>query len=140
MLSRETAELQAVGRARDHDFDALLGRLSDRHRRIEQFLCVLLRVARSRAHGAIPSDAARGARRRFAHAAPGRTADGEERSSRRMKAAANAEGWARDAIERLAGDHGRADPLHKRIDALIDDRARGGSPPFERAARARLAP
>ena len=129
--------LNILGRTPDHGFGEPLGLLTDCHRRIEMFLDVLLRVA-----GEYPdrplderaAEAVQTARRYFLHAAPRHTADEEESLFPRLKAAAEARGEHCLAIERLEGDHQRADGMHARVDELLDTWLRGGTLPPAQAS------
>lgn len=114
--------IQINARAHDHGFDEPLGLLTDCHRRIERFLAVLVRVARESNDRALSADAANAvetAKRYFAEAAPRHTADEEESLFPRMKAAAHARARSCEAIDRLESEHGEADVLHARVDALL---------------------
>lgn len=128
--------LQILGRTPDHDFDEPLGLLSDCHRRVERFLDLLIRIARDYAGRPLTPDAAdalRTAQRYFADAAPKHTADEEESLFPRMQAAAKAQGQRCHAIDRLEGDHARAQPLHARVDALLTDYLRDNTLPPDRS-------
>jgi hemerythrin-like domain-containing protein len=114
--------LLKIGGQADHGFDEPLGLLSDCHRRIEFFLHALLRVSRDE-RGRELSDGGRRALERalayFATAAPRHTADEEEslfpvlRASDRLEAAD-----VTSVVERLEGDHRRADEAHATVHRL----------------------
>jgi hemerythrin-like domain-containing protein len=113
--------LEIGGRA-DHGFDEPLGLLSDCHRRIEWFLDALLRVSRGE-RGRPLSDAGRRAMEQaltyFAAAAPRHTADEEESLFPRLRASGSEEATAVLVIvERLEGEHRRADAAHAAVSRL----------------------
>lgn len=113
--------LLKIGQRSDHGFDQPLGLLSDCHRRIEQFLQVLLTLA---GHAAAPlTDAQRRqletALTYFATAAPRHTADEEESLFPRLKETADpAAAQALELLDRLQRDHIEADHRHRSVDAL----------------------
>lgn len=111
-----------LGARPEHGFDQPLGLLTDCHRRIEQFLGVLLRVAGD-AQGKALSPAQRQAMETALHyfesAAPRHTADEECSLFPRMRASADPR--AREAlarIEALEADHVQANAAHQEVDAL----------------------
>lgn len=129
--------LNILGRGPDHDFNEPLGLLSDCHRRIESFLGVLLHVARERAGGALvpdSTDALRKAQRYFVHAAPRHTADEEESLFPRIREALPTDAGSLAYLERLHGDHERADQLHAQVDGLLSPWLDDGVLPGERAS------
>jgi len=111
-----------IGKKNESDYSNPLGLLSDCHRRIEQFLEVLIKVA-SRARGAELNEdqqqALEVALRYFREAAPKHTRDEEESLFPRMLASSDER--ARPAISLLEGlhaDHELADSGHAEVDAL----------------------
>lgn len=128
IVFRMCASLSILGRGPDHDFDEPLGLLTDCHRRIETFLVVLLRVTqdvKGRPLDTPHAEALRRAKAYFAHAAPRHTADEEDSLFPRVRAALAGDGSAGQHAEafadldRLHGDHARADSLHARVDELL---------------------
>lgn len=128
IVFRMCASLSILGRGPDHDFDEPLGLLTDCHRRIESFLGVLARVTREvkgRPLDAPHAEALRKAKAYFTHAAPRHTADEEDSLFPRVRAALAGDGNAGQHAEafadldRLHGDHARADSLHARVDELL---------------------
>ena len=110
-----------IGARPDHDFQRPLGLLSDCHRRIEQFLAVL--VALAGAGRLSLDDSGRrdldGALRYFASAAPTHTADEEESLFPRLRASRDAEAArALETIARLERDHQEAAKHHAEVDRL----------------------
>lgn len=111
-----------IGKKVESDFSNPLGLLSDCHRRIEQFLGVLIKVT-SQARGASLNEDQRNglqvALRYFREAAPKHTRDEEESLFPRMMASSDER--ARSAMSLLAelhGDHERADAAHAEVEAL----------------------
>lgn len=111
-----------IGGQADHGFDEPLGLLSDCHRRIEFFLDVLLRVSRQERGHDLSTDGRRALERAleyFATAAPRHTADEEEslfpllRRQERPEAAE-----VMSVVDRLEGDHRRADAGHAAVHRL----------------------
>lgn len=135
IVFRMCATLSILGRGPDHDFDEPLGLLTDCHRRIESFLGVLLRVTqevKGRPLDVPHAEALRKAQAYFAHAAPRHTADEEGSLFPRVRAALAGDGNAGQRAEaiadldRLHGDHARADSLHARVDELLTAWLRDG--------------
>lgn len=106
-----------IGAKAESNFSDPIGLLTDCHRRIEQFLHVLVLVA-SEARGADLSHEQRTALdtalRYFREAAPKHTADEEETLFPRLRAA----GQALSELDGLHDDHGRADRAHAEVDRL----------------------
>jgi hemerythrin-like domain-containing protein len=114
--------LLKIGGQADHGFDEPLGLLSDCHRRIEFFLDLLLRVSRE-ARGRELTDEERRALERalayFATAAPRHTADEEETLFPVLRRCGRPEAAeVMSVVERLEGDHRRADAGHAVVDRL----------------------
>ena len=114
--------LVKIGQSADHGFDKPLGLLSDCHRRIEQFLGVLITITEAHNGGELP-DADRRALERalqyFSSAAPRHSADEEESLFPRLRACGAQEARAAmDAVDRLEADHRVADEHHKAVDTL----------------------
>lgn len=113
-----------LGVRADHSFDQPLGLLSDCHRRIENFLEMLIRVLDQSNQASAPlSDEQRraleAALRYFAVAAPRHTQDEEQSLFPRMRASSGAS--AAQAFERLDAlehDHREADAAHAAVDRL----------------------
>ena len=111
-----------IGRQADHGFDEPLGLLSDCHRRIEWFLRALLSVSREE-KGREPSPAARQALEQalayFRTAAPRHTADEENSLFPLLRASADeAAGPVMAVVDRLEGDHRRAEAGHATVERL----------------------
>ena len=112
----------AIGKKNESDYSNPLGLLSDCHRRIEQFLEVLIKVV-SQAPGAELNEDQRQALevalRYFREAAPKHTQDEEESLFPRMLASSDER--ARSAIsllDELHADHALADAVHAEVEAL----------------------
>ena len=113
-----------LGVRADHSFDQPLGLLSDCHRRIENFLEMLIRVLDQSNNGRAPlSDEQRRALeaslKYFAVAAPRHTQDEEQSLFPRMRASNDAQ--ASQAFERLDAlehDHREADAAHAAVDRI----------------------
>lgn len=111
-----------IGKKVESDYSNPLGLLSDCHRRIEQFLGVLIKVT-SQARGARLSEDQRNglevAIRYFREAAPKHTRDEEESLFPRMMASYDARAWsAISLLNELNADHVRADADHAEVDVL----------------------
>jgi len=111
-----------IGKKIESDYSNPLGLLSDCHRRIEQFLAVLINVA-SQARGAeLNEDQRNGlevALKYFREAAPKHTRDEEESLFPRMLESSDERArTALSLLDELHGDHELADAVHKEIDAL----------------------
>lgn len=109
-----------IGQKRQAGFDDPLGMLSDCHRRIENFLAALLKLARQRSGAELdPRERAslENALEYFRNSGPKHTADEEESLFPRMRACGGASG-ALAAIEALESDHDTADKAHAEVDAL----------------------
>lgn len=111
-----------IGKKPDRDYSNPLGLLSDCHRRIEQFLGVLIEVT-SQARGAELSEDQRNgleaALKYFREATPKHTSDEEESLFPRMLESSDER--ARSAISRLDelhADHEIADAAHAEVEAL----------------------
>jgi hemerythrin-like domain-containing protein len=111
-----------IGQPTDHGFDSPLGLLSDCHRRIEQFLSVLVTIADVRGGGELPAEdrrALEGALHYFQAAAPRHTADEEESLFPRLRASGDAgAAGALDALRRLESDHKIAEDHHDMVECL----------------------
>jgi hemerythrin-like domain-containing protein len=114
--------LVKIGQRADHGFDEPLGLLSDCHRRIEQFLSVLIVIANRRRGGALPPEdqrALEGALHYFATAAPRHSADEEDSLFPRLRSSGDAcASAALEALDRLEADHHVATTHHGAVDAL----------------------
>lgn len=111
-----------LGAKTEHDFDQPLGLLSDCHRRIENFLGVLLRVAAIGSDQPLTQqqrDALTVALRYFDSAAPRHTADEEESLFPRMRQLDDPRvRQAMAKLDDLEADHQRADAAHKEVDTI----------------------
>ena len=111
-----------IGKKVESDFSNPLGLLSDCHRRIEQFLGVLIKVAANARGAELNEDQRNGleaALRYFREAGPKHTRDEEESLFPRMLASSDQR--ARSAIsvlEALHADHELADAAHAEVEAL----------------------
>lgn len=103
----------------DHGFDQPLGLLTDCHRRIEQFLGVLLTLARTRRGVALSDDeraAAERALQYFQAAAPRHTADEEASLFPRLRGCSGPEAeGARRTLAELEADHRVAEQWHAAV-------------------------
>ena len=112
-----------IGRQPDHDFDEPLGLLSDCHRRIEQFLEVLVAVDAQAAGGRLNADQRRALEaslRYFAVAAPKHTADEEVSLFPRLRATGDpAAAEALALLDRLEHDHDDAEAHHGAVERLV---------------------
>jgi hemerythrin-like domain-containing protein len=111
-----------IGKKVESDYSNPLGLLSDCHRRIEQFLGVLIKVT-SQARGAeLNEDQRNGlevALRYFREAAPKHTRDEEESLFPRMLASSDERGRsAISLLDELNADHLHADAVHAEVEAL----------------------
>jgi hemerythrin-like domain-containing protein len=111
-----------IGKKVESDYSNPLGLLSDCHRRIEQFLGVLIKVI-SQARGASLNEDQRNglevALRYFREAAPKHTRDEEESLFPRMLASSDERGrLAISLLDELNADHLRADAVHAEVEAL----------------------
>jgi hemerythrin-like domain-containing protein len=111
-----------IGKKAESDFSNPLGLLGDCHRRIEQFLGVLIKVT-SQARGArLNEDQRNGlqvALRYFREAAPKHTRDEEESLFPRMLASTDERARsAKSLLEGLHDDHELADVAHAEVEAL----------------------
>lgn len=115
--------LVKIGQRVDHGFDTPLGLLSDCHRRIEQFLSVLLTIATARAGGPLqPQDrpALESALRYFATASPRHSADEEDSLFPRLRTSSDAQVRAAlETLDRLESDHRVAAAHHEEVDAVV---------------------
>lgn len=114
--------LVKIGQPVDHGFDSPLGLLSDCHRRIEQFLSVLVTVADAR-RGAELTQPDRqvltAALHYFRTAAPRHSADEEQSLFPRLRSSKDPQALAAvEALERLEADHRVAEDHHDAVDAL----------------------
>lgn len=111
--------LVKIGQRSDHGFNEPLGLLSDCHRRIEQFLSVLVTIANVRQGAALnepDTKALEGALRYFDTAAPRHSADEEESLFPRLRATGDSA--ACDALARLEADHRAAEEHHAAVHLL----------------------
>jgi len=112
-----------IGQRPDHTFDEPLGLLSDCHRRIEQFLRVLVTIAeRADGRSLTPSQRAdlEAAIAYFATAAPKHTADEEESLFPRLRRSDDpAAARALETVARLEHDHAEADRHHRAVETLV---------------------
>jgi hemerythrin-like domain-containing protein len=113
-----------IGKKRDHGFDEPLGLLSDCHRRIERFLEIMLRVARSDRSSAPLSGASREAMEQalqyFRVAGPRHTADEEESLFPALRETPGPEAARLIAnADALEQDHRDAERVHARADELV---------------------
>ena len=109
-----------IGQKRPADFNDPLGMLSDCHRRIENFLGALLKLARERRGSELDAGARTSltnALEYFRHSGPRHTADEEESLFPRMREC-EAGVEALSSIEAMHADHVTADRAHAEIDAL----------------------
>jgi len=111
-----------IGKKIESDFTNPLGLLSDCHRRIEQFLDVLIKVTSQARGAALTADQRNGletALRYFREAAPKHTRDEEESLFPRMLASKDQRVQsAISRLEELHADHEIADASHAEVDAL----------------------
>ena len=112
-----------IGDKPDSDFSDPIGMLEDCHRRIENFLDVLLTVA-GQAQGNALTDEQRAALetslRYFREAAPKHTADEEDSLFPRMRASQHPEAVETlSDLDHLHTDHIQADENHRAVDELF---------------------
>ncbi|MCC6422559.1 MAG: hemerythrin domain-containing protein [Phycisphaerales bacterium] len=111
-----------LGAKAEHDFEQPLGLLGDCHRRIENFLGVLIRVADIGSDQPLTTqqrEALIVALRYFGSAAPRHTADEEESLFPRMRQLDDPrvqEAMAK--LDALEADHQKADVAHKEVDVI----------------------
>jgi hemerythrin-like domain-containing protein len=109
-----------IGQKQDSGFDNPLGVLSDCHRRIEQFLMVLIKVCDT-AGGApmVPPEitAMQTALEYFRNAAPKHTADEEDSLFPRLRAVPDGQAVL-DCMAALESDHEAAKRDHEKVDAF----------------------
>lgn len=114
--------LVKIGQGADHGFGQPLGLLSDCHRRIEQFLAVLITIADRRNGTTLPVEdrhALESALRYFATAAPRHSADEEDSLFPRLRSSGDpAATAALDTLSRLEADHRVATAHHDAVDVL----------------------
>ena len=112
-----------LGAQSEHGFDQPLGLLSDCHRRIEQFLDVLAKIAETSGGTALSDEhrrAAEAALKYFDVAAPRHTQDEEQSLFPRLRGLDHPQVKAAlEQIAELEADHGRADALHQRAAAIF---------------------
>lgn len=114
----------SIGAKPEHGFDQPLGLLSDCHRRIEQFLGMMIRVLQRSdgGHKALASDerdALEAAVRYFNDAAPRHTQDEEQSLFPRLRDCDDPDAHVALArIEALETDHRRADEMHAQVNSL----------------------
>jgi hemerythrin-like domain-containing protein len=111
-----------IGKKTESDFTNPLGLLSHCHRRIEQFLNVLIKVVSQARGAALSADQRNGletALRYFRQAAPKHTRDEEESLFPRMLASSDRRAQsAISRLEELHADHEIADVAHAEVEAL----------------------
>lgn len=111
-----------IGQRMDHGFDEPLRLLSDCHRRIENFLRVLVAIDKQAAGGPLtPGYRAdlEGALKYFATAAPKHTADEEDSLFPRLRAVDDpAAARATELLGQLEHDHQEADEHHRVVDTI----------------------
>jgi hemerythrin-like domain-containing protein len=119
-----------LGSSSQASFEQPLQLLMDCHRRIEQFLQVLVRIAEGAPGEEINSEQRRALQAALAYfrdAAPRHTQDEEESLFPRLRRAAGTEAIeAFELMDALEADHGRADNLHRHIDNLRREWLRSG--------------
>jgi hemerythrin-like domain-containing protein len=109
-----------IGQKQDSSFDNPLGLLSDCHRRIEQFLAVLIKVADTTGESSLaPGEAAalQNALDYFHNSGPKHTADEEESLFPRLKTSADGQ-QALEQIAALEREHDDANRDHEKVEAL----------------------
>jgi hemerythrin-like domain-containing protein len=109
-----------IGQKPESDFTNPLGLLSDCHRRIERFLCVLVRVheqCKGRVLQAEEKTALDTALTYFRNSAPKHTSDEEDSLFPRLRASGKAEA-ALQCLDKLEADHEAAGRDHETIDLL----------------------
>lgn len=110
-----------LGAAPEHGFDQPLGLLSDCHRRIENFLGALHKIAvdAGQTLDERQRKAAEAALTYFRTAAPRHNADEEQSLFPLLRACESTEARAAmETVDALERDHATADPVHARIDTL----------------------
>ena len=110
----------AIGAKPGHDFSEPLGMLSDCHRRIESFLAVLQEVSDRSPDGRLSAESREPFERALAYfrtGAPRHTADEEESLFPRLRRLAAPEALF-DQMDRLEGEHRRAQALHATVDEI----------------------
>jgi hemerythrin-like domain-containing protein len=131
-----------LGARAEHGFDQPLGLLSDCHRRIENFLEMMIRVLQrsgdgSRALAGDERQALETALRYFDVAAPRHTQDEEQSLFPRLRASDNPQALAALArVEALEADHRHADTAHAQVKDLCRRWLDAG--PLPQARRQRL--
>ncbi len=114
-----------LGQSADHGFDQPLGLLSDCHRRIEQFLGIIVSVMRAARGGPLTEQNRRmlsAAREYFASAGPRHTADEEVSLFPRLQRVSGGEAdTLRETLHALEADHRRAEGLHADVEALLGE-------------------
>jgi hypothetical protein len=122
-----------LGQAADHGFDQPLGLLSDCHRRIEQFLGIIVTVVRAARGGPLTEPNRRmlsAAREYFASAGPRHTADEEVSVFPRLQRVSGGEAESlRETLRTLEADHRRAEGLHADVEALLGEWLSAGALP-----------
>lgn len=109
-----------IGQKRQADFDDPLGMLSDCHRRIENFLAILGRLARQFRGTALADPerkALESALEYFRHSGPRHTADEEDSLFPRMRSC-EAAAAALATIDSLHAEHLVADRAHAEVETL----------------------
>lgn len=110
------------------DFSNPLALMSDCHRRIEMFLEALMKVGNSPELDPGSQRALEAALRYFREAAPNHTADEESSLFPRLRSYDTAEVTAlMNEVERLEGDHRRAESLHREVDRIGTEWLRGAA-------------
>lgn len=109
-----------IGQKRESDFSNPLGLLSDCHRRIENFLNVLVRIHALRKGAELGGDeraSLETALSYFRNSAPKHTSDEEDSLFPRLRASGRA-GAALQCLEELEGDHQAASQDHEAVDSI----------------------
>lgn len=109
-----------IGAKPDSGFDDPIGMLTDCHRRIESFLhvlCLVVDRARGKSLSEEEAAAVTSALNYFRAGGRRHTADEEESLFPRLRGVSS--GDALDELDRLEGDHGRANDLHESVEKLF---------------------
>lgn len=122
-----------LGQPADHGFDQPLGLLSDCHRRIEQFLGIIVTVVRVARGGPLTGQnrmMLSAAHDYFASAGPRHTADEEVSLFPRLQRVSGGVAEAlRETLHTLEADHRRAEGLHADVEALLGEWLNAGALP-----------
>jgi hemerythrin-like domain-containing protein len=109
-----------IGQKPESSFSDPVGLLGDCHRRIESFLSILIKIARTGGELNVEQrEALENALRYFREAAPNHTRDEEESLFPRMRASKNEQiQTALAALDALEADHDRAEKAHAEVETL----------------------